>query len=180
MDASVILYGAPGAGLQVEGRVRVEIDPSPFPQLKDFTFGRYDETFRESSFDLPVATTDGAGKASLAIDASQAMAESSRPLRMRAVMSAIEPGGRPARDDLRVPYRPTERYVGLKPNFENGSSPEGKPAAFEVVAVDRGGAAKAATLNWRLVRIDYRMTGIGGPDRGSGAGRGASSRCSTA
>lgn len=157
VEASVrFLYGAPGAGLQVEGRVRVEPDPSPFPQLKDFTFGRYDEMFREASFDLPTATTDGAGKASLLIDPSKATAESSRPLRLRAVMSAIEPGGRPVRDDLRVPYRPAERYVGVKANFENGASSDGKPAVFEVVAVDRGGAAQAANLNWRLVRLDYK------------------------
>jgi uncharacterized protein YfaS (alpha-2-macroglobulin family) len=158
VDASVrFLYGAPGAGLRVEGSVRVEPDPSPFPPLKDFVFGRYDERFREASFDLPAATTDGGGKATIVVDPAQAKAaDSSRPLRLRTVLSAIEPGGRAVRDDVRIPYRPAERYLALKPAVGNDPSPQGKPASFEVVAVDRRGAVRAATLTWRVVRIDYR------------------------
>jgi uncharacterized protein YfaS (alpha-2-macroglobulin family) len=156
VDANVrFLYGAPGAGLQVEGSVRVEPDPNQFPQLKDFAFGRYDETFREASFDLPAATTDGTGKATIVVDPAQAkVADSSRPLRLRTVLSAIEPGGRSVRDDVRIPYRPADRYVAVKAGSDR--SPIGKPASFEVVAVDRRGAVKAATLSWRVVRIDYR------------------------
>ena len=70
-------------------------------------------------------------------------ADSSHPLRLRAVVSAIEPGGRAVRDDVRIAYRPNDRYLGIKPAFEDGASPEGKPAAFEVVSVDRAGAQKA-------------------------------------
>jgi uncharacterized protein YfaS (alpha-2-macroglobulin family) len=149
------LYGAPGAGLTVEGNVRVEPDNNPFPQLAGFAFGRHDESFRESTFDLPAATTDGAGQALLVIDPSQAQADSSRPLRLRAVVSALEPGGRAVRDDVRIAYRPNERYVGIKPAFED-SAEEDKPATFEVVSLDRNGVLKAAEINWRLVRIDWK------------------------
>ena len=158
VDADVrFLYGAPGAGLQIEGSVRVEPDPNPFPQLKGFSFGRYDENFREASFDLPRATTDGAGKATLVVDPGLAKAaDSSRPLRLRTVLSAIEPGGRAVRGDVRIPYRPAEGYVAVKAAFGSDTSQEGKPALFDVVAVDRRGAVKGATLKWRLVRNDYK------------------------
>jgi uncharacterized protein YfaS (alpha-2-macroglobulin family) len=151
------LYGAPGADLPVEGNARVEPDNNPFPELKGFTFGRHDEQFRESTFDLATAKTDASGKAIISLDPRAAEnATSSRPLRLRAVISAIEPGGRAVRDDVRVAYRPSERYVGVKPSFDDQSSKEGEPASFEVASVDRNGALKAANVNWRLVRIDWK------------------------
>lgn len=151
------LYGAPGADLPVEGNVRVETDPNPFPELKGFAFGRHDEQFRESTFDLAPANTDAAGRAVISLDPRAAEnAESSRPLRLRAVMAAIEPGGRAVRDDVRVAYRPEARYIGVKPAFDDRSSKEGEAASFDVVSVDRTGALKAANINWRLVRIDWK------------------------
>lgn len=151
------LYGAPGADLPVEGNVRVETDPSPFPQLKEYAFGRHDEEFRESTFQLASAQTDASGKATISLDPRAAEnAKSTRPLRLRAVISAIEPGGRAVRDDVRIAYRPEARYVGVKPSFEDRSSKEGEAANFEVVSVDRTGALKGATINWRLVRIDWK------------------------
>ena len=151
------LYGAPGADLPVEGNARVEPDNNPFPELKGFTFGRHDEQFRESTFDLATATTNAQGQAIISLDPRAAQeATSSRPLRLRAVISAIEPGGRAVRDDVRVAYRPSERYVGIKPAFDDQSSKEGDSASFEVASVDRNGALKSANVNWRLVRIDWK------------------------
>ena len=151
------LYGAPGADLPVEGNVRVEADPNPFPDLKGYSFGRHDEQFRESTFDLATVNTDASGKAIISLDPRAAeSADSSRPLRLRAVLAAIEPGGRAVRDDVRVAYRPEARYVGVKPAFDDRSSREGESASFEVVSVDRTGALKAANINWRLVRIDWK------------------------
>ncbi len=135
------LYGAPGADLPVEGNARVEPDNNPFPDLKGFTFGRHDEQFRESTFDLATAKTNSQGQAIISLDPRAAEnATSSRPLRLRAVISAIEPGGRAVRDDVRVAYRPAERYVGIKPSFDDQSSKEGDSASFEVASVDRNGA----------------------------------------
>ena len=150
-------YGAPGADLPVEGNVRVEPDANPFPDLAGFAFGRHDEQFRESTFDLATATTNAQGRAILTLDPNAAdNASSSRPLRLRAVLAAIEPGGRAVRDDVRIAYRPEARYVGMKPSFDDRSSKEGESASFEVVSVDRTGALKAARINWRLVRIDWK------------------------
>lgn len=148
------LYGAPGAGLPIEGEARLQIDPNPFEDYAGFRFGVHDESFREATFGLGEAVADGAGRAALAIDPAAADAVSSRPMRVRAVVTALEPGGRPVSDDVRIPYRPNERYLGLRPRFD-GAAERNQSAVFDVVAVDRNGAPSQADLTWRLTRIDY-------------------------
>ncbi len=149
------LYGAPGAGLPLEGEVRVEPAPNPFPDYAAYQFGRHDETFREQTWMLDEVTTDGAGNGNLLLDASEVSQTSSKPLRLRTVVSAIEPGGRAVRDDVRILYRPNDRYLGVKPAFEN-SAAEGQAARFDVVALDRSGQPQAGRVNWRLIRIDWK------------------------
>jgi hypothetical protein len=150
------LYGAPGAGLPVEASTRIEPDESPFPNLKDFRFGRHSESFREIAFDANPTVADGSGKAVVIVDPRPEEVDSSRPLRLRTVVSAIEPGGRAVRDDVRTPYRPNERYLGVRPTFADEASPEGQPAGFEIASVDAQGGLKSGEINWRLVRIDWK------------------------
>ena len=57
------LYGAPGAGLAVEGEGRLMIDPTPFPDFAEYSFGRLDESFSEQFFQLAPTVTDGQGRA---------------------------------------------------------------------------------------------------------------------
>ncbi|BDW99329.1 alpha-2-macroglobulin family protein [Maricaulis maris] len=156
IEANVrFLYGAPGAGLVVEGRVRIETDPSPFADYPDFRFGRSDEPFREFTSDLADTVADGAGRAVQTIELGQAGRDASQPLRVRAVISAIEPGGRPVADDLRIPYRPADLYLGLKPQFD-GRAERNSETAIDVVALDPSGALVAASLDWQLVRVDWQ------------------------
>lgn len=156
IEANVrFLYGAPGAGLVVEGRARVEVDPSPFADYADFRFGRGDEPFREFTDDLPDTVADGAGRAVQTIDLGEAGRDASQPLRLRAVISAIEPGGRPVADDVRIPYRPADLYLGLRPQFE-GRAERNRETAIDVVTLDPTGMAVATSLDWQLVRIDWQ------------------------
>ena len=148
------LYGAPGAGLPVEGRIRVETDPSPFDGYSDFTFGRHDEPFRDRQQDLPDTVADGAGHAVLRVSAGSIGAAATQPLRIRAVISAIEPGGRAVADDVRIPYRPADLYLGLDPRFE-GRAQRNRSSGFDVVALDPSGTPQAVDVEWRLVRIDW-------------------------
>ncbi|KAA5800954.1 alpha-2-macroglobulin family protein [Alkalicaulis satelles] len=155
VDARVrFLYGAPGAGLPVEGSARVEPDPNPFPDWEGYRFGRHDERFSESFMDLPRTMADGRGEASVPVSADGRGEDSSLPLRVRAVIRVQEPGGRAVADDVRIPYRPLERYAGLKPEFD-GTIDRNAPARFSLVAVDVEGAPVRADLQWRLVRRDY-------------------------
>ena len=65
---SRFLYGAPGAGLTVEGQARLETDPSPFDAFEGFEFGRADEQFREQIVEFEPQTTDGAGRATVRLN----------------------------------------------------------------------------------------------------------------
>jgi hypothetical protein len=139
----------------MEGEARVAVDPSPFPAYRDYSFGRHDEQFVEQRVDLPPTVADGAGRALVALDLSDAGDDSSKPLRVTAVVGVEEPGGRAVRDSLIVPYRPNTTYLGLDPSFDGQSAPRNAGASFNVVALDRNGEARAAEVSWRLLRIDW-------------------------
>lgn len=151
------LYGAPGSGLAVETRLRIEKDPAPFPDYASFNFGRHDESFREISLSLADRVADGAGRAVLTVDPGQEAHTSNAPLRIRTVVSAIEPGGRPVADDVRLPYRPRDLYLGLDPLFD-GRAQRRQAVSFDVVGLTALGEPGAAELNWSLVRIDWRYS----------------------
>ncbi|MEO1474039.1 MAG: MG2 domain-containing protein, partial [Pseudomonadota bacterium] len=154
IDANTrFLYGAPGAGLTIETRTRVEVDPSPFDAFDEFVFGAHDETFRERLIELPDQVSDGAGDARLRLDISDQGISSSRPLRLNAVVTALEPGGRPVSESARIPYRPADVYLGIK--SEGNTVPEGEDASFEIVAVSNTGQAVATDVAWKLLAIDY-------------------------
>ncbi len=148
------LYGAPGAGLVVQGRARLEPDPSPFEAFDGFRFGRHDVTFREEIIELDESVADGDGKAVMRLDPGQRGTESDRPLRLNTVVTVLEPGGRPVSESVRVPYRPQELYVGLRSDFED-RAPAEAPARFELAAVSAEGEAAAAELAWKVLAIDY-------------------------
>lgn len=148
------LYGAPGAGLTVQSRARIEVDPSPFEAFAGFQFGEREETFREQIINLPDQTADGEGKARLRIDPGTARGISSgRPLRVNAVIDVLEPGGRAVSDSVRIPYRPNDLYLGIK--SEQGRTAFGEARQFELAAVSADGAAIEAELSWKVIEIVY-------------------------
>ena len=158
------LYGAPGAGLTVKSQARVEVDPNPFENFDGFTFGEHDETFRERIIDLRDVTADGDGKAIVPIDVARTGADADRPLRVNAVVSVLEPGGRAVSDSVRIPYRPRDLYLGIKPTFD-GRPKRGEAASFEIAAVGADGEGSAERLNWKVIEIDYHYDWYRSGDR---------------
>lgn len=150
------LYGAPGAGLPVEGEARLQRDPSPFEGHGDYSFGLHDEQFAEALIALPATAADGDGAAQIPVAVGRRGVEATAPLRVRAVVRVQEPGGRAVADDVRLPYRPRESYVGLKPEF-SGRAERDAPAEMSVVALDPAGEPVRGDFAWRLVRndVDY-------------------------
>ena len=149
------LYGAPGAGLEVEGSVRVQPDPTPFAAHDGVSFGVHDEEFREGLFDIPRTITDGSGTAVLALAPEAREPASTLPLRLRTTVSALEPGGRAVNGQIDVPYRPRAFYVGLQDRFADGRGEIDSPVHYRVIAVDANGTGVAAELDWRLLRNDW-------------------------
>ncbi|MGD2131276.1 MAG: alpha-2-macroglobulin [Maricaulaceae bacterium] len=149
------LYGAPGAGLPIEGEARIEVDPSPFDEYAGYRFGRHDEQFRELRLDLPEGRADGAGDALVPLDLYGEGENASQPLRVIAVVSVEEPGGRAVSESVRIPYRPRDLYVGIDPSFDGNTAPEGQGASFDLVALDGRGEGVSTDVDWRLLRIDW-------------------------
>jgi hypothetical protein len=147
------LYGAPGAGLTVQGEGRLQVDPNPFPALQGYTWGRQDERFDEQFFQLPETVTDGAGRAQLQV-ALAAPPQTSLPLRAKVVASVLEPGGRTVRENFDIPVRLQAQYIGVKPKGD-GFVRAGQPASFDVVAVDANARRIGSRVQWRLVEEDW-------------------------
>lgn len=147
------LYGAPGAGLVVQGEGRLQVDPNPFATLEGYRWGREDETFEEQFFQFPETVTDGAGRAQLLVSLASPPA-TSLPLRAKVVASVAEPGGRVVRENFDIPVRLRDLYIGVKPKGE-GYIATGRPAAFDVITVDANGRRTGARLQWRLVEEDW-------------------------
>jgi len=157
------LYGAPGAGLAMEGTARIQRDASPFEGYDDYGFGLHDEQFGEELIDLPRVSADGSGEAQIPLAVGRRGSQSSYPLRVRAVVRVQEPGGRAVADDVILPYRPREVYAGLAADF-SGRAERDAPAAFSAVALDAAGDPVSGRFGWRLVRNDtdydwYRTSG---------------------
>ena len=149
------LYGAPGAGLQTQGEVRLRADPNPFPQYKDFHWGDDQTPFDEKLVDLGSTVTDGAGAATLSIDASQAGA-AKVPLTATLTASVFEPGGRPVKESAFLKVRPQPLYLGLK--IDQGDSGQGEtvPVNLQVMAVDAKGQRVAASgVDWSLISENW-------------------------
>ncbi|MCB9961090.1 MAG: alpha-2-macroglobulin [Hyphomonas sp.] len=152
--SSRFLYGAPGAGLTVKTEARIEPQPNPFPDYKDFHFGRYDSTFQQRILEFDDVTTDGAGAAVVHLEPGNAGSNAGMPLRLNTVVSVLEPGGRAVSESVRVPYRPEPLYIGLKPGFDY-SVEQGGDAVFDVVAMDSDGKAVSRPLKWKVLAIDW-------------------------
>ena len=151
---SRFLYGAPGAGLTVQAEARMETDPKGFEGFEGYRFGAHDETFRQEIIDFPDVVTDGAGKVTLPLNPGRKGLEADQPLRLRTVVSVLEPGGRAVSDSVIIPYRPKDQYIGVKPDFSYSPS-KNEAFAFDVVSLGPDGAAKAARMNWKLIQVYY-------------------------
>ena len=82
--------------------------------------------------------------------------DSTLPLRARAVITVEEPGGRAVSDDVRIPYRPRDRYAGIRIAGGDETVRRGDAARLELVAVGPDGAPLALEADWRLIRTDWQ------------------------
>jgi uncharacterized protein YfaS (alpha-2-macroglobulin family) len=149
------LYGAPGAGLAVEGEGRLVVDPNPFPEFEGYQFGKADESFSERFFQLPGTVTDGSGHADLSVQLPEEP-DTTLPLRARVLASVADPGGRVVRESFTLPVRLNNFYLGLKAGFENQRAGAGERIAYDLIALNTEGRRAALRgVQWQLVREDW-------------------------
>ncbi|MBY6049779.1 alpha-2-macroglobulin family protein [Vannielia litorea] len=148
------LFGAPGAGLPVEGELRI----SPRRQLDGFAgyhFGTHNSGARPQTSYLNSTTTDDEGMAQLALDMPGEMEAFDGPIEARLTVRVAEGSGRPVERREAVVTGPGKPMIGIKPAFE-GVVPEGTEAAFSVIAVDADLAPTEMAVKWTLNRVTRR------------------------
>ncbi|MEL6205152.1 MAG: MG2 domain-containing protein, partial [Pseudomonadota bacterium] len=151
--AARYLFGAPGAGLDVEGEVRVRnvrtLDAAP-----GFVFGRHDGATQPMVEPLSRVETDASGQAAMPLGFPDAE-DPSGPLEAEVRVRVSEGSGRPIEREIARALTPEAPLIGVRPQFQ-GAVPEGAEAGFDVIAVGPDGASVAAQVDWTLDRVETR------------------------
>ncbi|PHP67666.1 hypothetical protein CSC94_08185 [Zhengella mangrovi] len=148
------LYGAPAAGLSMEGEVQVS-PVSNRPGHDGYIFGMAedDDSGRTTVPLQGLPVLDDAGQAEIGLDLGT-LPSTTRPLEATVTIRMREGAGRAVERSLSLPIKPMATMIGVKPGFADGQAPEGATVSFNVIAVDRDGAQVAAQgLSWRLLRV---------------------------
>jgi uncharacterized protein YfaS (alpha-2-macroglobulin family) len=150
------LYGAPGAGLSLEGEVVVGV-ATQRPGFAGYRFGPADEEVtadRRALEDLP--ETDREGKAAFDVTL-ESVPAGTRPLEAQVTVRMAEPGGRAVERKLALPVTPEADMIGVRPLFSGRSLGEGEQASFDVVFVAPDGTPRARpALRYELLKIETR------------------------
>lgn len=148
------LYGAPAAGLALEGdlRLRSVRDRAGHP---GFRFGLADEETLTNQVPLgALPVLDDAGQAKIDVVLG-ALPATSRPLAANLAVRLVETGGRAVERTATMPVRPAGMMIGIRPEFPDDQVGENSTARFRVIAVAPDGTRQSASgLRWSLLRIE--------------------------
>lgn len=150
------LYGAPAAGLELEGEVVIApaAERAGFPR---YQFGLGDEKVEKTRqpLDSPPSTDrNGKAKFNLAVDKLPA---ATRPLEVQLTVRLAEAGGRAVERKLVLPVTPAGPMIGVKPLFSGRSLGENENATFDVIVAAPDGASLARSgLRYELLKVETR------------------------
>ncbi|AOZ70357.1 PAN domain-containing protein [Rhodobacter xanthinilyticus] len=147
------LYGAPGAGLAIEGEVTLS-EAGDLPGWAGYRFGRHDAGFAPISEPVDGGETDESGHATVYAALPDAAEAGAVPLAARFTLRLSEASGRPVEREITRIRMPETPVIGIKPLFE--SLGEGDEARFGLIVLGPDGAPQTAGLSWRLNRIETR------------------------
>ena len=150
------LYGAPAAGLEINGDVIV----APTGERTGFAgyrFGLADEQVEATRSPLDgLPDTDANGRATLSVNLDK-VPQATRPLEARVTVRLAEPGGRAVERSLTLPVTASGPMIGVRPLFAGRSLGDGEQATFDVVVVGPDGAALTRTnLRYELLKVETR------------------------
>jgi alpha-2-macroglobulin len=150
--AARYLFGAPGAGLAIEGEVLVRASEG-LEAFPGYVFGRHDQPFSAAMTSLEAGETDEAGTAVIPV-ALPLIDDPLRPLETRVTVRVAEGSGRPVERSVTQKLVPADTLIGVRPMFD-GVAPEGGEARFNLIAVGADGALTDLPVTWKVVRVDY-------------------------
>ncbi len=148
------LYGAPAAGLTIEGEVYVT-KAEGIPAAPGYSFGLQDEEFSPVAESIQAPQTDENGHADLDL-LTPTVNDSTAPLQAAVHVRVLDTNGRPVERRMTLPVSDGRPRIGVDPQFDENVE-EGGNARFNVAVVDGEGQRSAAKgLHWTLDRIDTR------------------------
>lgn len=148
------LYGAPAAGLGLEGEIALKPtrENATFP---GYQFGLADEEETET-VRIPLDAlddTDEDGKATFDADVAELPA-TTKLINAEIVVRMQETGGRAIERNLSLPVKADGPRIGIKPEF-SGDLPEGAVGNFNVILVNEAGSRQVLKgLPWKLVKVE--------------------------
>ncbi|MCX8999358.1 alpha-2-macroglobulin family protein [Rhizobiaceae bacterium BDR2-2] len=147
------LYGAPAAGLTMEGDLAVKPVRSR-AGFEGYVFGLADEESEEASRapleNLPAL--DENGKAEIEVGLGD-LPSTSQWLEAEVALRLREGGGRAVERRLTLPVRQDGPMIGIRPEF-SGSVAENTEARFTVIGVEDDARVPLAGLKWKLIKIE--------------------------
>ncbi|PZO82110.1 MAG: hypothetical protein DI629_01170 [Mesorhizobium amorphae] len=149
------LYGAPAAGLELEGDVTLSTKRE-WTRFPGFQFGLADEEPGEATridlADLPVVGEDGKAQFPIVIDEAPS---TTRLVNARVAVRMRETGGRAVERTLDVALQPETDLIGIRPEFGGSELPQGATARFSIIAASPDGERKSLSgLRWSLVKVE--------------------------
>jgi uncharacterized protein YfaS (alpha-2-macroglobulin family) len=148
------LYGAPAAGLELEGDVALK-PTRTHPGFQGYVFGLADEETEEESRttldDLP--TLDENGKATFNVALTD-LPSTTQFLSANITLRMAEAGGRAVERSLTLPVKSDSAMIGIKPEF-SGDLAENSIGRFHVIGLAVDGTKQAmAGLTWKLIKVE--------------------------
>ncbi len=147
------LFGAPGAGLSIDGDVRLRAAET-VAGWPGYRFGRYDSRSSTQTSYFGGPETDADGFAELAIEIPTGAA-TGKPMEATVITRLADGSARPVERRLTVPVQPETPVIGIKPLFEDVAA-EGTEAAFEVIGLSPMLEVQPMQLRWTLNRVETR------------------------
>ena len=147
------LYGAPAAGLQLEGDVTLRAKRE-WERFAGYRFGLADEEVDAVSIPLSLDPADDDGHASFdapidSLPYTTALLEAQVTVRMR------EGGGRAVERRTPVTIQPEDAVIGIRPDFNGEEVRENSTAGFRIIAVSPDGDRLAQQrARWTLTKIE--------------------------
>jgi uncharacterized protein YfaS (alpha-2-macroglobulin family) len=149
------LYGAPAAGLALDGEIAIAPADAPPGAPAGYHFGLADQELAPQRTPLEgLPRTDAKGTVDIQVPV-PALPDTTRPLAATVTLRLREPGGRALERSLVLPVASDHAFIGVKPLF-SGRAGEGDTVRF-AVKVLAGKAGAPQSLKWELSRIETRF-----------------------
>ncbi len=155
------LYGAPGAGLKINGDVELKNAATSFKGYADYDFKDDSRNFTSQELYFPDMTTDGNGQATISTAMDLRGQGVPGMLSIDFIMRAFEPSGEFSTGVSSFKMSPFDCYVGMK--VEQDRSPwgeeflkAGKQHRFDIVTVDPyGNPVSVSDLHVEVFHLDW-------------------------